>query len=159
MDLSNLTAVSPLDGRYGDKTVALRPIFSEYGLNRQRVHVEVRWLQMLADIAEISEVPPLSMSARSKLDEIARDFSVADAQHVKNIERTTNGSVQLSWLARTNKVYGISYLDGNLSAGAQFCPLEGMGTLAVGTNGLFQAVDPSAAGVAQRFYRITVRNR
>ena len=94
MDLNNLTAISPLDGRYGDKTAALRPIFSEYGLNRQRVHVEVRWLQMLADIAEISEVPPLSMSARSKLDEIARDFSVADAQHVKNIERTTNHDVK-----------------------------------------------------------------
>ena len=94
MDLSNLTAVSPLDGRYGDKTVALRPIFSEYGLNRQRVHVEVRWLQMLAEIAEISEVPPLSMSARSKLDEIARDFSVHDAQQVKDIERTTNHDVK-----------------------------------------------------------------
>ena len=94
MDLSNLTAVSPLDGRYGDKTVALRPIFSEYGLNRQRVHVEVRWLQMLAEIAEISEVPPLSMSARNKLDEIARDFSVHDAQQVKDIERTTNHDVK-----------------------------------------------------------------
>jgi hypothetical protein len=55
-------------------------------------------------------------------------------------------------------VYGISYLDGNLSDRAQFFPLEGMSNLAVGTNGLFQAVDSSAAGVAQRFYRITVRN-
>ena len=94
MDLSNLTAVSPLDGRYGDKTADLRPIFSEYGLNRHRVHVEVRWLQMLADNAEINEVPPLSAHARTKLDEIASNFGVEDAQRVKNIERTTNHDVK-----------------------------------------------------------------
>ncbi len=94
MDLSNLTAVSPLDGRYGDKTADLRPIFSEYGLNRHRVQVEIRWLQMLADIPEINEVPPLSAHARTTLDEIASNFSVADAQRVKNIERTTNHDVK-----------------------------------------------------------------
>ncbi|MBI3775472.1 MAG: adenylosuccinate lyase [Gammaproteobacteria bacterium] len=94
MDLNNLTAVSPLDGRYGDKTADLRPIFSEYGLNRHRVHVEVRWLQMLADLPEIDEVPPLSAHARTKLDEIASNFGVEDAQRVKNIERTTNHDVK-----------------------------------------------------------------
>ena len=94
MDLSNLTAVSPLDGRYGDKTADLRPIFSEYGLNRHRVHVEVRWLQMLADHAQITEVPPLSAHARTALDEIVGNFGVADAQRVKNIERTTNHDVK-----------------------------------------------------------------
>ncbi len=94
MDLSNLTALSPLDGRYGDKTAALRPIFSEYGLNRHRIQVEVRWLQMLAGISEISEVPPLSAHACTKLDEIAVNFGVEDAQRVKNIERTTNHDVK-----------------------------------------------------------------
>lgn len=94
MDLNNLTAVSPLDGRYGDKTAGLRPIFSEYGLNRYRVHVEVRWLQMLVDIAEINEVPPLSAHARTTLDEIANRFGVNDAQRVKEIERTTNHDVK-----------------------------------------------------------------
>ena len=94
MDLNNLTAISPLDGRYSGKTAALRPIFSEYGLNRQRVYVEVRWLQMLADSAKITEVPPLSLQARTKLDEIALNFGVADAQRVKDIERTTNHDVK-----------------------------------------------------------------
>ncbi len=94
MDLNNLTAVSPLDGRYGDKTVDLRPIFSEYGLNRHRVLVEVRWLQTLAAILEISEVPPLSVHARTMLDQIASNFSLEDAQRVKNIERTTNHDVK-----------------------------------------------------------------
>ncbi len=94
MDLSNLTAVSPLDGRYSDKTADLRPIFSEYGLNRHRVLVEVRWLQMLADIPEINEVPPLSAHARTTLDEIAANFGVEDARRVKNIERTTNHDVK-----------------------------------------------------------------
>ena len=94
MDLNTLTAVSPLDGRYGDKTADLRPIFSEYGLNRQRVLVEVRWLQTLAEIPEIREVPPLSVHARTMLDQIASNFSLEDAQRVKNIERTTNHDVK-----------------------------------------------------------------
>ncbi len=94
MDLNNLTAVSPLDGRYGDKTADLRPIFSEYGLNRHRVLVEVRWLQTLAEIPEISEVPPLSVHARTMLDQIASNFALDDAQRVKNIERTTNHDVK-----------------------------------------------------------------
>ena len=60
MELSALTAVSPIDGRYGDKADALRPIFSEFGLLRFRVEVEVRWLQKLASHAGIPEVPALS---------------------------------------------------------------------------------------------------
>ena len=60
MALTTLTAVSPVDGRYGSKTEDLRPIFSEFGLIRHRVLVEVRWLQALAAHPEIPEVPPLS---------------------------------------------------------------------------------------------------
>ncbi|MFN2308475.1 MAG: adenylosuccinate lyase, partial [Gammaproteobacteria bacterium] len=63
MDLTSLTAVSPIDGRYAGKTEALRSIFSEYGLIRHRVLVEVRWLQALAARADIPEVPPLSAHA------------------------------------------------------------------------------------------------
>jgi hypothetical protein len=83
---------------------------------------------------------------------------VADVFRIQDIRRSTNGGVHLSWPARTNKVYGISYLDGNLFDGAQFYPLEGMNHLTVATNDLFEAIDPSAPGAAQRFYRITVRN-
>ena len=94
MDLSALTAVSPLDGRYGDKCTALRPIFSEYGLLRFRVEVEVRWLQQLASHPGIPEVPTLSAAANALLDRIVADFSEEDAGRIKAIERTTNHDVK-----------------------------------------------------------------
>ncbi|HAJ92567.1 MAG TPA: adenylosuccinate lyase, partial [Gammaproteobacteria bacterium] len=94
MELSQLTAISPVDGRYGSKTDALRPIFSEYGLIRHRVVVEVRWLQALAAHAAIKEVPVLSAHADSLLNDIVDKFSEQDAQRVKNIERTTNHDVK-----------------------------------------------------------------
>ena len=94
MELSPLTAVSPIDGRYADKTAALRPIFSEFGLIRHRVLVEVRWLQALAAHPAIAEVPPLSREARAFLDAMAEDFSEADARRIKEIERTTNHDVK-----------------------------------------------------------------
>ena len=94
MELSPLTAVSPVDGRYGGKTAALRPIFSEYGLIRHRVIVEVRWLQALAAHEDIAEVPPFSAHAGHVLDDIIEKFSEQDAQRVKNIESTTNHDVK-----------------------------------------------------------------
>ncbi len=94
MDLSALTAVSPLDGRYGDKCTALRPIFSEYGLLRFRVEVEVRWLQQLASHPGIPEVPALSAAANALLDSIVADFNEDDAGRIKAIERTTNHDVK-----------------------------------------------------------------
>lgn len=94
LSLSSLTAISPLDGRYGDKTADLRPIFSEYGLMRHRVLVEVRWLQLLACNAAISEVSALSQHAGKVLDNIAENFNLEDAQRIKNIERTTNHDVK-----------------------------------------------------------------
>ena len=94
MALSQLTAISPVDGRYGSKTEALRPIFSEYGLIRHRVLVEVRWLQALAGNGAISEVPPLGEHAANILDEIIINFTEQDAQRIKNIERTTNHDVK-----------------------------------------------------------------
>ncbi|MDN5970908.1 MAG: adenylosuccinate lyase [Enterobacterales bacterium] len=94
MELSSLTAVSPIDGRYGDKVTALRPIFSEYGLLKFRVQVEVRWLQKLAACAEIREVPPFDADANAFLDKIVAEFSEEDAQRIKTIERTTNHDVK-----------------------------------------------------------------
>jgi adenylosuccinate lyase len=94
MELSALTALSPIDGRYGDKTVALRSIFSEFGLIKNRVTVEVRWLQKLAQTAGIDEVPAFSDQANAFLDAIVDNFSEADAARVKEIERTTNHDVK-----------------------------------------------------------------
>src|SRR5918996_727858 len=94
MDLSTLTALSPIDGRYAEKTEGLRASFSEYGLIRHRVLIEVRWLQALSKHPEIREVPPLSGHALHILNAIVDNFSLADAQRVKNIERTTNHDVK-----------------------------------------------------------------
>ncbi len=94
MDLSSLTAISPIDGRYGAKCVDLRPIFSEYGLIRHRVLVEVRWLQMLAKNPGIPEVPNFGEHANNVLNAIVDKFSEEDAQRVKNIESTTNHDVK-----------------------------------------------------------------
>ncbi len=94
MELSPLTALSPIDGRYGNKTSALRAIFSEYGLIRHRVIVEIRWLQALASEPGIPEVPPFSDDARRFLDRIISEFSLADAEAIKTIERTTNHDVK-----------------------------------------------------------------
>ena len=89
-----LTAISPIDGRYANKVDALRPIFSEYGLIRYRVEVEVRWLQALAAQKDINEVPPLSETATQLLNSIVDNFSAADAQAIKDIEKTTNHDVK-----------------------------------------------------------------
>lgn len=94
MELTALTAISPIDGRYADQTAGLRPIFSEYGLIRHRVLVEVRWLQALARHPGISEVPPLGEHANRILEGLVEHFSLADAQRVKNIERATNHDVK-----------------------------------------------------------------
>jgi len=94
MDLSALSAVTPIDGRYGSKTADFRPIFSEFGLIRCRVAVEVRWLQRLADLDGVTEVSPFSDEANKQLNAIIEQFSEADAQAIKDIEATTNHDVK-----------------------------------------------------------------
>jgi adenylosuccinate lyase len=94
MDLSSLTAISPVDGRYARKTQQLRSIFSEYGLIYHRVLVEIRWLQALGLNPKIKEVPPLSESANEVLENIINDFSEKDALRIKDIESTTNHDVK-----------------------------------------------------------------
>ena len=94
MDLSTLTAVSPLDGRYGDKTAALRDIFSEFGLFKRRVRVEVEWLKSLAANPAIPEVPPLGNKALALLDRIAAKFDETAALQIKDIESTTRHDVK-----------------------------------------------------------------
>ncbi len=94
MDLSPLTAISPLDGRYARQADPLREIVSEAGLIRFRVEVEVKWLIALAGCAAIPEVPTLSASARARLDAIVSDFGLEGARRVKEIEATTNHDVK-----------------------------------------------------------------
>ena len=111
MDLSQLTAVSPVDGRYGGKTESLRPIFSEYGLIRHRVIVEVRWLQALAALEGVDEVPALGSHAMNVLNDIIDRFSEQDAQRVKNIERTTNHDVKAVEYFLKEKISGNTELE------------------------------------------------
>ena len=94
LPLNPLTALSPLDGRYQTKTAELRPLFSEYGLIRHRVLVEIRWLLALGDHKKIKEVPPFSAATQKLLNGIITDFSEADARRVKEIEATTNHDVK-----------------------------------------------------------------
>ena len=94
MSEATLLALSPLDGRYASKADPLRPIFSEYGLIRARVRVEVEWLLALANEPGVGELAPFDDAGRNRLQALADDFSVADAARVKEIERTTNHDVK-----------------------------------------------------------------
>jgi len=94
MESSPLTALSPVDGRYAGQTEILRPIFSEFGLIRFRVLVEIRWLEALAAEPNIPELPPLCAGARHRLAALVEDFDLGAAARVKTIERTTNHDVK-----------------------------------------------------------------
>jgi len=111
MDLSQLTAISPVDGRYGSKTAQLRPIFSEYGLIRHRVLVEVRWLQHLAAEKAITEVPAFSAETQELLDGFVENFNEQDALRVKEIERTTNHDVKAVEYLLKEKIEGNNELE------------------------------------------------
>ena len=93
METTALMAISPLDGRYQEKVSALRSIFSEYGLIRFRVIVEIRWIEMLAQ-ASLPDIPPLSADAKKQLNKIIDDFSEQDAMKVKQIESGINHDVK-----------------------------------------------------------------
>ena len=111
MELSSISAISPVDGRYGSKVKALRPIFSEFGLIKYRVTVEVRWLQKLAQTAEIAEVPAFSAEANAFLDAIVDNFSEQDAARVKEIEATTNHDVKAVEYLLKEKVADVAELN------------------------------------------------
>ena len=94
MNINTLLALSPLDGRYHSKVTAYAEIFSEFGLIKRRVAVEVHWLKCLSEITEIPEVPSLSSDDTDYLLSIAEDFSLEDAQVIKQTELTTNHDVK-----------------------------------------------------------------
>ena len=94
MTFDNLTSISPIDGRYSDKTSPLKAIFSEFGLIKYRLLVEVRWLEAMSNNPHISEVPKFSPQSNAALLAIADNFSLEDAKSIKEIERTTNHDVK-----------------------------------------------------------------
>lgn len=125
----SLTAISPIDGRYSNKVDELRPIFSEYGLIQYRVTVEVRWLQALANHAQILEVPLFSDSANQILNTIVSNFSIEDAQRVKDIEKTTNHDVKAVEYFLKERITGNAELE-NISEFIHFaCTSEDINNL------------------------------
>ena len=111
MELNELTAVSPIDGRYGSKTSAFRELFSEFGLIKHRVLVEINWFQALADNNAITEVPALDTESASHLNDIIENFSLADAERVKAIEATTNHDVKAVEYFLKEKIQGNAALE------------------------------------------------
>ncbi len=111
MELNELTAISPVDGRYGSKTAMFRDIFSEYGLIKHRVLVEVRWFQALAAHNDISEVPTLDNDAMQIMNDIVNNFSLDDAERIKTIERTTNHDVKAVEYFLKEKIQGNAQLE------------------------------------------------
>ncbi|MDO9180190.1 MAG: adenylosuccinate lyase [Agitococcus sp.] len=108
--LSTLTALSPIDGRYASKADSLRPWFSEFGLIRARVIVEVRWLQQLSQNSNIHEVPEFSAEANVFLNQLVDNFSESDAEWIKHKERTTNHDVKAVEYFLKDKVSAIPEL-------------------------------------------------
>lgn len=147
--LTPLTALSPLDGRYGSKTRELAAIFSEYGLIRRRVIVEIRWLLQLSRERAMGEVPPLSAEATAVLTAIADDFCIDDAKAIKGIEKTTNHDVKAVEYFIKERMSGHREL-ASISEFVHFaCTSEDINNLAHGLM-LRDGVDAVLAPVLQR---------
>ncbi|MBP5791079.1 MAG: adenylosuccinate lyase, partial [Kiritimatiellae bacterium] len=108
MELSVLTAISPIDGRYAGKCGEFRDVFSEYGLVKRRILVECAWLEALCDAKEIAECKPLNAKERKLLRDIAANVTLEDAQRVKDIEKTTNHDVKAIEYFLKEKIKGTS---------------------------------------------------
>ena len=124
MELSSLTAVSPLDGRYASKTVELRPIFSEYGLMRFRVQVELTWLKHLANCEAIKEVPAFSKETIEFIDSIIKNFSEEDAKNIKEREAVTNHDVKAVEYFLKDRLLLIPKLQRFVSSSTLLVPLK-----------------------------------
>lgn len=127
---SPLLALSPLDGRYQSKCRELAPFFSEFGLMRYRVQVEVKWLQALAGVAQISELPALTAAESDSLDSLFTDFSLADAERIKAIEATTNHDVKAVEYFIKEKLSGQANLATHLEFVHFACTSEDINNLA-----------------------------
>ncbi len=132
IELNELTAISPVDGRYGSKTAAFRDLFSEYGLIKHRVLVEVRWFQALAAHNEITEVSELDNDATNVLDGIVGNFSLSDAERIKTIERTTNHDVKAVEYFLKEKIQGNAILEASTEFLHFACTSEDINNLSHG---------------------------
>lgn len=168
MQLSALTAISPVDGRYGTKVTDLRSIFSEFGLLKYRVTVEVRWLQALAQADAIKEVPAFSDDANQLLNSIVDYFAESDAEKIKEIERTTNHDVKAVEYFLKEKIRHSDELD-NVSEFIHFaCTSEDINNLSYalmlkeGTEALAkyqQEICQSIRSLADQFVEIPMMSR
>ncbi|MFT7185280.1 MAG: adenylosuccinate lyase [Pseudohongiellaceae bacterium] len=163
MQLSPLTAVSPIDGRYGSKVSELREFFSEFGLIKFRVEVEVRWFQTLAAHPEITELSPFSVEAMALLDSIVSDFSLEDAERVKEIESTTNHDVKAVEYLLKEKLVAVKDQFPELEAGSEFvhfaCTSEDINNLSHGlilSNGLEKSILPSMRSVIAKMQELAL---
>lgn len=128
--ISPLMALSPLDGRYSEKCQELTPYFSEFALIRYRTIVEIRWLQKLAAVAEITELKPLDEDSNAQLERLIVDFSEDDAQRVKAIESTTNHDVKAVEYFIKEKLASVSGLSDHLEFVHFACTSEDINNLA-----------------------------
>jgi adenylosuccinate lyase len=161
MELSSLTAVSPIDGRYGSKTESLRHIFSEYGLIKSRVEVEIRWLQSLANNKAIPELPAFSAEANQYLDDIVSSFSLADAQEVKNIERETNHDVKAVEYLIKRKFKAVAELDAQSEFVHFACTSEDINNLSHGLmlkRGLDEVIYPSFDKIEAHLTKLAIEH-
>lgn len=163
MQLSSLTAVSPIDGRYGSKVTDLREFFSEYGLIKFRVEVEIRWLQTLAAHPQIEELKEFSADANKFLDGIVSNFSIEDAERVKEIERTTNHDVKAVEYLIKEKFTAAKADFPELEADSEFvhfaCTSEDINNLSHGlmlTNGMQKSVLPSMKEVVDKLEELAL---
>ncbi len=161
MNLTTLNAISPLDGRYASRTDALRQIFSEYGLIRARVEVEVRWLQALAENSNIAEVPAFSDSANELLNTLVQNFSEADAQAIKKIESTTNHDVKAVEYFIKQKFQSHPELAGVLEFVHFACTSEDINNLSHGLmlkQGRDQVLLPELQKITQAIKQLALKN-
>ena len=163
MQLNALTAVSPIDGRYGSKTADFRDVFSEFGLIKFRVEVEIRWLQALANHAGIPELPAFSAKADEFLNDIVSGFSMTDAERVKEIERTTNHDVKAVEYLIKEKFAAVKDELPELNDGAEFvhfaCTSEDINNLSHGLmlkNGLQGTLLPEMTAVVEKLKSIAL---
>ena len=110
LDLSKLTAINPIDGRYQDQTAELRGICSEFGLMRRRLRVELAWFKALSQCEDVAELPPFSVEAQQTLDRIEASFSHDDAESVKSIEKKINHDVKAIEYFLKSKIESIDEL-------------------------------------------------
>ena len=157
MELTALTAISPVDGRYGSKVSVFREIFSEYGLIRNRVTVEIRWLQKLAAHPGVTEVPEFSAEANKVLDSLVSEFSLEDAERIKDIERTTNHDVKAVEYFIKEKIAGVPELHAVTEFVHFACTSEDINNLSHGLmlrEGLDHGLLPAMDGVVDKLAQL-----